>query len=203
MALGTSLNKRMKEIIIEGLDVLELEIPEIKIFKSERKIDKRGYVLPVYNQKYLLSIGINDSFVHENHCWTDKRGTIRGFHYQLPPYGQSKLIRVTKGSILDVNVDIRRGSPTFGQHVKAELNPDDWNQIYVPTGFAHCYCTLEDDTEVIFKLGCKYAPDYAEGFAWNDPELNIDWPISEKKAIVLKRDMNRKRFVELTEFFHY
>ena len=87
----------MKEITIEDLEVHELEIPEIKIFKTERKIDKRGYVLPVYNQKYLLSIGINDSFVHENHCWSEKRATIRGFHYQLPPYGQSKLIRVTKG----------------------------------------------------------------------------------------------------------
>ena len=141
--------------------------------------------------------------MHENHCWSQKTGTIRGFHYQVSPYAQPKLIRVTRGRILDVNVDLRKGSPTFGRHVMAELDPDGWNQILVPAGFAHCYCTLTDDVEVIFKLGCEYAPKYARGLRWNDPDLAIDWPVSEKDAIVLERDLNRPRFHDLTEFFTY
>ncbi|MCH7931113.1 MAG: dTDP-4-dehydrorhamnose 3,5-epimerase [Proteobacteria bacterium] len=188
---------------LEGLEIKPLEIPEIRLFRATRRYDHRGYVVATYNKTAFAKAGITTEFVHENHCWSPKAGTVRGFHYQRPPYGQPKLIRVTRGRIFDVSVDIRRGSPTFGQHVKAELTPDGWNQILVPEGFAHCYCTLEDDTEVIFKLGCEYASQYADGFAWNDPNLNIDWPISETEAIVLKRDLNRPRFSELSGVFSY
>jgi dTDP-4-dehydrorhamnose 3,5-epimerase len=189
--------------IVEGLEVRSLEIPEIKLFRAERREDCRGYVMPAYNKAYFASLGIHTDFVHENHCFSPRRGTVRGFHYQLPPYGQAKLIRVTRGRILDVNVDLRRGSPTFGGHVKVELTPEGWNQILVPVGFAHCYCTLEDDTEVIFKLGCLFAPAHAAGLAWNDPDLDIAWPIREEEAIVLERDLNRPRFSRLAQFFPY
>jgi len=189
--------------VVEGLEMKSLEIPEIKLFRAKRQEDLRGYVVPTYSKAYFASLGINTDFVHENHCFSRRRGTIRGFHYQLPPYGQAKLIRVTHGRMLDVSVDLRKGSPTFGQHVKAELALDDWNQVLVPAGFAHCYCTLEDDTEVIFKLGCQFAPTRAVGLAWNDPDLSIEWPVSGDEAIVLKRDLNRLRFSQLTEFFPY
>ena len=189
--------------VVEGLEMKSLEIPEIKLFRAKRRQDLRGYVVPTYNRAYFASLGIDTGFVHENHCFSRRRGTIRGFHYQLPPYGQAKLIRVARGRILDVNVDLRKGSPTFGQHVRAELAPDDWNQVLVPVGFAHCYCALEDDTEVIFKLGCQFAPSHAVGLAWNDPDLGIEWPVSEDNAIVLERDLDRPRFLQLTEFFPY
>jgi len=189
--------------IVEGLEVKSLRVPEIKLFRAERREDRRGYVVPTYNKAFFASLGIHTDFVHENHCFSPRRGTVRGFHYQLPPHGQAKLIRVTRGRILDVNVDLRKGSPTFGQHVEAELTPEGWNQILVPVGFAHCYCTLEDDTEVIFKLGSQFAPHHAVGLAWNDPDLGIRWPITPAEAIVLQRDLDRPRFSQLTQFFAY
>jgi len=189
--------------VTEALEARSLEIREIKIFRAERRVDHRGYVLPTYSQQGLINVGAPFDVVHENHCWSARAGTVRGFHYQLPPYAQPKLIRVVRGRILDVDVDLRRGSPTFGRHVKVELAPDRWNQILVPSGFAHCYCTLTDDVEVVFKLGCGYAPGYARGLRWNDPDLAIDWPVTETDVIVLPRDLDRPRFRDLAELFPY
>jgi len=189
--------------VVEKLDCRELDIGELRIFRSARRTDQRGFVQPTYNSAYFQSIGITTQFVHENHCFSPHPFAVRGFHYQSPPYGQPKLIRVTHGRILDVNVDLRQGSPTFAQHVKVELSPEDWFQIYVPTGFAHCYATIEPNTEVIFKLGSLFAPSHAHGFAWNDPDLGIEWPFDDNNAIVLERDLDRPRFSELTELFSY
>lgn len=189
--------------VVAELDCRELEFCEIKIFRSTKATDQRGSVQPTYNSVYFQSIGITSPFVHENHCFSPSAYTVRGFHYQLPPYGQPKLIRVTHGRILDVNVDLRRGSPTFGQHVKVELSPEDWFQIYVPSGFAHCYATLEPDTEVIFKLGSLFAPSHAHGLAWNDPDLGINWPFGDGDAMVLKRDLDRPRFSTVTDLFPF
>jgi dTDP-4-dehydrorhamnose 3,5-epimerase len=197
------MNPAARSTVVEGLETTQLAIPEIRLFRADRRTDVRGYVVPTYNRDYFASLGILDDFVHENHCWSPRRGTMRGFHYQLPPFGQSKLIRVTRGRMLDVNVDVRRGSPTFGRHVKAELSAEGWNQIYVPAGFAHCYATLEDDTEVVFKLGCGFAPDHAVGLAWNDPDLGIDWPFRPEEVIVLDRDVDRPRFSQIDRFFPY
>jgi dTDP-4-dehydrorhamnose 3,5-epimerase len=189
--------------VVEGLTMRRLESPGLCLFRAEAARDDRGSVTSVYNRAYFQSVGIADSFVQENHCATALRYTVRGFHYQTPPFGQSKLIRVTRGRILDVNVDLRRDSPTFGRTVIAELSPLAWNQIYVPVGFAHCYATLDDDCEVIFKLGCAYAPDHADGLAWNDPDLAIDWPFPSEQAIVLPRDLDRPRFSALETPFTY
>jgi dTDP-4-dehydrorhamnose 3,5-epimerase len=189
--------------VVEGLETRTLAIPDLRVFRGPRHDDRRGWVMPTYSRDFLASLGIPFDLVHENHCFSPRRGTIRGFHHQLPPHGQAKLIRVTRGRILDVNVDLRKGSPTFGRHVKVELAPDGWSQILVPVGFAHCYCTLEDDSEVIFKLGAAYAPAHAAGLAWNDPDLGIEWPVAEAEAIVLERDLRRPRLSELTEFFPY
>ena len=185
------------------MEIKSLEIPDLKLIRAKTKEDHRGWIVPAYNKLTLQEAGIHFEVIHENHCWSPRAGTVRGFHYQLPPYGQAKLIRVTKGRILDVNVDLRKGSPTFGGHVKTELDPNEWNQIFVPVGFAHCYCTLTDNVEVIFKLGCEFAPMHARGLAWNDPDLGIDWPIEESQAIVLERDLNRPNFKNLMEFFPF
>jgi dTDP-4-dehydrorhamnose 3,5-epimerase len=189
--------------VVEGLLTRTLDLPDIRIFRAIEIKDARGSVASVYSRSYFESLGIRDNFVQENHCVSPKRGTIRGFHYQLPPYGQSKLVRVVRGRILDVNVDLRCGSPTFGRCVKAELSPDGWNQIYVPVGFAHCYATLTDNVEIVFKLGCGYAPDYAAGLAWNDPDLAIDWPFRPEEVIVVQRDLDRPKFSELARFFPF
>ncbi len=189
------------EIVEEWLESKRLEIPEIVVFRSDTRADKRGSVAASYNARQLAAIGIDFSFCHENHCFTERRATIRGFHYQLPPHAQPKLIRVTRGSILDVNVDIRIGSPSFGKSVSMVLSPGEWDQIYVPEGFAHCYCTLEDNSEVIFKLGHPYVPDFARGFAWNDESLDISWPFDASECTVLERDMERPKFKDLKEFF--
>jgi len=178
------------DTIAEGREMRTVAIPEIKVFRAERREDERGYVMPTYSKAYFASVGIATDFVHGNHCFSPRKGTIRGFHYQLPFHGQAKLIRVTRGRILDVGVDLREGSsPTFGAHAKVELSQGGWNQALVPVGFAHCYCTLEDDTEVIFKLGCQFVPRPAVGLAWNDPDLCIQWPISPDDAIALERDL--------------
>lgn len=188
---------------IEGFEYKRLEIKEIIKFQAEYHQDERGYVMPSFSQGLMESLGVSFDVIHENHCFSLKRGTVRGFHYQLPPYGQAKLMRVTKGRILDVSIDLREGSPTFGHQVKVELEPNGWNQLLVPEGFAHCYCTLEDETEVLFKLNCAFAPLYARGLSWNDPSLGVDWPIPEEEAIVLNRDLDRPKFTELTEFYPY
>lgn len=188
-------------IIVEGLQVQSLNIPDIKIFRADPKQDIRGVVLPTFNSLFFERLGIYFQVIHENHCVSPRKGTVRGFHYQLPPHGQAKLIRVCQGKILDVNIDLRKSSPTFGQHVTVELAPDSWNQVFVPVGFAHCYCTLLDHTEVIFKLGAPFAPSSARGLAWNDPDLHIAWPITESEAIILDRDLQRPRFSSLTEWF--
>ena len=185
------------EIIIEGLEVKALDIPEIRVFRADRKADERGWVAPTYNREFFRQSGFDFAVMHENHCFSPRRGAMRGFHYQLPPCGQPKLIRVTAGRMVDVNVDVRRSSPTFGEWVMQELSPDRWDQILVPEGFAHCYLTLEDDTEVIFKLGCGFAPTRARGLAWNDPDLGIPWPIDPTEVIVLGRDLDRPRFSAL------
>lgn len=189
------------DILVESFGVQALSIPDIKIFRAEPRSDSRGAVMSTYNRLFFTEIGLEFDVVHENHCWSPRLGTVRGFHYQLPPYAQPKLIRIVRGRMLDVNVDLRRSSPTFGRHVAAELTPQAWNQIFVPAGFAHCYCTLEDDTEVIFKNGAPFAPMHARGLAWNDPDLDIAWPITAEEAIVLQRDLDRPRFSALTEFF--
>jgi dTDP-4-dehydrorhamnose 3,5-epimerase len=186
---------------IEPLQVTDLPLSGIRLFHTNPQHDHRGIVTQTYNKLLFDRLGIAFDVIHENWCWSPLAGTIRGFHYQRPPHGQTKLVQVIKGRILDVVVDLRRSSPTFGRHIKTELSASTWSQIFVPEGFAHCYCTLDPDTVAIFKLGASYSPAYATGLAWNDPDLNIDWSIDESSAIVLERDLQRPRFRDLTEFF--
>ncbi|MGD6776448.1 dTDP-4-dehydrorhamnose 3,5-epimerase [Sutcliffiella horikoshii] len=156
--------------------------------------DHRGWFTETYNAEKAREAGIDSIFVQDNHSFSSKKGTLRGLHYQLNPNAQAKLVRCTKGSIFDVAVDIRKGSPTFGKWVGIELNEVNKKQLFVPRGFAHGFVTLTEDVEVHYKVDGLYAPECDRGILWNDPEIAIDWPIdfmptlSEKdgKAPLLK-----------------
>jgi dTDP-4-dehydrorhamnose 3,5-epimerase len=143
------------------------------------------------------------SFVQENHTLSHARGTIRGLHFQIGASAQAKLIRCSRGSIFDVAVDIRRGSPTFGRHVAVVLSAENWTQLYVPIGFAHGYCTLEPDSEVIYKVTAYYDPAAERGLAWDDPEIAIAWPVDPKAAVLTERDRGLSRLADLPPYFSY
>ena len=139
--------------------------------------------------------------MQDNHSFSAPAGTLRGLHFQIAPAAQDKLIRVVRGRILDVAVDIRRSSPTFGKHVTVELSPENWRQLLVPIGFAHGFITLEPDTEVLYKVTSLYSPAHDRGLAWDDPDLGIDWRIPAGGPMLSERDMRWPRFRDLTETF--
>lgn len=147
--------------------------------------------------------GLDLAFVQDNHSLSADVGTVRGLHFQLPPFAQDKLVRVVRGAIFDVAVDIRRGSPTFGRHVSAIVSAKEWNQILVPIGFAHGFCTIEPDTEVVYKVTNYYSPQHDRGLRWNDPALGIEWPDVAANAVLSERDARQPMWSELTEFFDY
>jgi dTDP-4-dehydrorhamnose 3,5-epimerase len=141
--------------------------------------DHRGWFCETYNQKSLAAVGITELFVQDNHSLSSSVGTIRGLHFQRPPHAQAKLVRCIRGEILDVAVDIRRGSPTYGKHVAAKLAAGEGDALFIPVGFAHGLSTLADHTEVIYKVSDFYAPECEDGLRWDDPALAIDWHLSE------------------------
>ena len=151
----------------------------------------------------LHASGIDVPFVQENHSLSVDRGVVRGLHFQLPPMSQAKLVRAAAGSILDVAVDIRQGSPTYGRHVAVVLSAADGNQLFVPEGFAHGFCTLEANTEVVYKVNRYYSPEHDRGLRWNDPALGIDWGIDEESAVLSARDRAQPLLAALASPFVY
>lgn len=172
---------------IEGVVIIEP-----RIFK-----DERGYFFESFNQKEFEEKVCKTTFVQDNES-KSSYGVIRGLHFQKPPFAQSKLVRVIKGSVLDVAVDIRKGSPTFGQHVAVELTEENHRQFFIPKGFAHGFAVLSD--EVIFQYKCDefYHPESEGAIAWNDPELGIDWRILEDKVVLSEKDKNSLNLLEIT-----
>jgi dTDP-4-dehydrorhamnose 3,5-epimerase len=150
--------------------------------------DDRGYFIETYNRERLRNHGIELDFVQDNQSLSRDMGTVRGLHFQTPPFAQAKLIRVLKGAIFDVALDIRKGSPSFGEHVCCELTAEEGNQLFIPEGFAHGFCTLRPDTEVFYKVSAGYAPANDKGILWNDPELGISWPVDAADAILSDKD---------------
>ena len=185
------------------MEIMALEIPEVKILTPRKFGDHRGFFSETYNKKTLAAQGIEMDFVQDNHSLSAEVGTIRGLHFQTPPHAQDKLVRVAQGSILDVAVDIRGGSPTYGKFVSAVISADAWNQILVPIGFAHGLCTLEPDTVVIYKTSSYYAPDHDFGLLWNDPDLGIDWPVGETEAKLSDKDRVQPRLRAFDSPFAY
>ena len=163
-------------------------VPEVLLIEPPKFGDERGFFSETYNAKVLAKAGFEAMFVQDNHSRSPKKGTVRGLHFQAPPFAQDKLLRVTRGAILDVAVDIRRGSPTYGKAVAVELSAENWAQLLVPKGFAHGVQTLTDDVDVLYKVTDYYAPASEAGLLWSDPALGIDWPLTAAESTINARD---------------
>jgi dTDP-4-dehydrorhamnose 3,5-epimerase len=185
------------------MQVEATEIADIKLITPVRHVDSRGFFSEVFKENVLREHGIDVHFVQDNHSLSASKGVVRGLHFQIPPFAQAKLLRVTAGSMLDVAVDIRWGSPSFGRHVAVVLSASEGNQLFIPEGFAHGYCTLEPDTEVIYKVSAYYSPEHDQGLLWSDPALGIAWPVSADGALVSDRDQKHPALSHLPRFFEY
>ena len=183
------------------MQVEETAIPAVKIVTPRRFGDERGFFSEVYNRSTWESAGLRFEFVQDNHALSSVAGTLRGLHFQLPPYAQDKLLRVTRGRLLDVAVDIRRSSPTFGNYVAVELSADNWRQLLVPIGFAHGYVTLEPDTEVLYKTTAVYSQPNDRGVAWDDPDIGIAWPLPAGGPLLSDRDRRLPRLRDAQDLF--
>jgi len=183
------------------VQVESLNIPAVKVLTPKRHGDRRGFFSEVYNKKTLSELGIDIDFVQDNHSLSAEKGTMRGLHFQTPPFAQDKLVRVVRGAVLDVAVDLRRNSPTYGEHVSVVLSADALNQVLVPTGFAHGFMTLEPDTEVVYKVSDYYAPEHDKGILWSDPALGIEWPEPETSVVLSEKDRRQPRLADMTSPF--
>jgi dTDP-4-dehydrorhamnose 3,5-epimerase len=183
------------------IEIEQTAIPEVLIVTPRRFGDHRGFFSEVYNKARFAEAGIDLAFVQDNHSLSAEAGTIRGLHFQSPPCAQDKLVRVSRGRILDVAVDIRRSSPTYGRHVAVELSADNWRQLLVPVGFAHGFCTLEPDTEVIYKVTGYYSAAHDHGLAFDDPALGIAWPVAIETATLSEKDRRQPRLADLQAGF--
>ncbi|MGO4387130.1 dTDP-4-dehydrorhamnose 3,5-epimerase [Microvirga sp. 2YAF29] len=176
-------------------------IPDVKILTPKRFDDGRGFFSEVYNRKRYEEAGVELDFVQDNHSLSETVGTIRGLHFQTTPFAQDKLVRVVRGRILDIAVDLRRSSPTFGRHVAVELSAENWRQLLVPIGFAHGFCTLEPDTEVLYKVTNYYSAAHDRGLAFDDPALGIEWPVAPGDAVLSEKDRKHPRLADLPACF--
>ncbi|MGH6926251.1 MAG: dTDP-4-dehydrorhamnose 3,5-epimerase [Propylenella sp.] len=179
-----------------ALDVTPLAIEAVKLIRPQRFGDARGYLVETWNQRKLAEAGIEVDFVQDNCSFSSDAGTIRGLHYQRPPAAQAKLVRVVRGRVFDVAVDLRGGSATYGRYAAAELTADGGEQLLVPVGFAHGFCTLESNTKLAYKLSDFYAPECDAGIIWNDPDIGIDWPLEGRQPILSEKDMKLPRLAD-------
>ena len=179
------------------MQVKALAIPDVLLLKPHHVYDVRGYFVETYNMMTAPAV-----FVRDSQSLSFNRGTIRGLHFQIPPHSQAKLVRVLRGSIYDVAVDLRVGSPTYG-HWVAETLTNAGEQLFIPHGLAHGLCTLEDNTEVAYKIDDYYAPEYEQGLLWDDPTLAIDWPVPRAGALISAKDRSFGRFADFVSTFRY
>lgn len=185
------------------MDILDLEIPDLKLIIPKRSIDARGYFSETWSDRLFRREIANVAFVQDNHSVTAKKGTLRGLHFQKPPFAQGKLVRVVRGSIFDVAVDIRKGSPTYCQHVATTLNALEGAQLWVPPGFLHGVCTLEDATELSYKVTSYYSANHDAGVLWNDPSLGINWPVDSASVVLSEKDQRLPWLRDLPDLFVY
>ncbi len=186
------------------MKIEQLFIPDVLLITPQRHGDERGWFSETFRQSVLDEAGFTGgAFVQDNHARSTGRGVLRGLHFQRPPHAQDKLVRCVRGAIFDVAVDIRRDSPTFGQWVGAALSAGDGAQMLVPKGFAHGYCTLSEDCEVIYKVTDYYAPETEGALRWNDPALAIAWPLAAEEITTNPRDAAAPLLVNLDTPFAY
>ena len=183
------------------LTVVPTSIEAVKIITPKSFQDSRGVFCETYNRQRFFEHGVELDFVQDNQSSSVEIGTIRGLHFQSNPAAQDKLVRVLRGSIFDVAVDLRRTSPTYGKWVAEKLSADNGKQLLVPVGFAHGFCTLEPDTHVLYKVTAYYSPANDLGIAWDDPDLAVDWPIPPSKAILSEKDTRHPRLSSLPTYF--
>jgi dTDP-4-dehydrorhamnose 3,5-epimerase len=176
-------------------------IADVKLITPPRFKDARGFFSETWKQSAFAEAGIPGPFIQDNHAVSTGVGVLRGLHCQIGPNAQGKLVRCVKGAIYDVAVDVRHGSPTFGRYVGAEISSENWAQIWVPVGFLHAYCTLTEDTEVIYKVTGPYEKAAERGVIWNDPDIGIKWPVDADKVILSDKDKVLPRLRDLPVLF--
>lgn len=181
----------------------KLAIPDVILVTPKRHGDARGWFSEVYQAERYAAGGIEGTFVQDNHSLSVAKGVLRGLHFQTNPVPQAKLVRCTRGRIFDVAVDLRHGSPTYAHHVSVELCSEKGQQLFVPVGFAHAFCTLEENCEVQYKVSGPYSPECDGGVAFNDPGLAIEWPFPINDLVISDKDKGLPRLAELPELFHY
>jgi dTDP-4-dehydrorhamnose 3,5-epimerase len=185
------------------MDVRTTRLNDVLVLRPRRIVDPRGYFAETYAEQLFRQAGIIKIFVQDNQSLSFRQGTIRGLHFQLPPAAQAKVVRVVRGAVYDVVVDLRVGSPTYGEWIGERLSADGGEQIYVPHGFAHGYCTLEPDTEVVYKVDSYYSPAHERGIIWNDRTLNISWPVEPGAQILSEKDAALGAFAAFASPFQF
>jgi len=182
------------------LDVHALSIPDVKLITTPRISDARGYFCETFQRADFAAQGLDNDFLQDNQSCSSRPGTVRGLHFQRPPFAQAKLVRVLCGRIFDVAVDLRRSSPSYGKHIAVELSSEGNEQLLIPAGFAHGFCTLEPDTVVFYKVDQVYSAAHDSGVNWADPELGIEWPIAAAEAILSEKDRGLPMLDDLAPF---
>lgn len=177
--------------------VRTFDIRDVALVIPDRFGDARGHFSETWSDRRFREQVADVGFVQDNQSLSRRKGTVRGLHFQRPPAGQGKLVRVLEGAILDVAVDVRAGSPTYGRHVAARLDAAEGAQLWVPEGFLHGFCTLEDDTVVAYKVTRYYSAEHDAGVAFDDPDIAIDWPVTAAEAILSDKDRNLPRLADL------
>ncbi|WP_373231294.1 dTDP-4-dehydrorhamnose 3,5-epimerase [Cohnella sp.] len=181
------------------MKLVETKLDGVRIIEPDVYGDSRGFFMESYSKQKFTELGLDFDLIQDNHSLSAQAGVIRGLHYQSSPKAQSKIVRVLTGAIYDVAVDIRIGSPTFGEWVGVVLSEENKRQLVVPKGFAHGFCTIVPNTNVLYKVDEYYSPEHDRGILWNDPDLNIDWPISN--PILSDKDKNQPLFKQLQQQF--
>ena len=181
--------------------VEETRLSGVRVITPRKLGDDRGFFSETYNRQAFAEADIHLEFVQDNQSLSAQPGTLRGLHFQSPPFAQDKLVRVIRGAVLDVVVDIRRSSPTFGRHISVTLSAANWRQVFIPIGFAHGFCTLEPDTEVLYKVSNYYSAAHDKGLAWDDRDLGIAWPVAAERAILSEKDRKHPSLRDLPAFF--
>lgn len=183
------------------MELMKTAIPDVVVINSVRHSDDRGFFAETFRADWFRANVADIDFVQDNHSKSTKSGTLRGLHFQIPPHAQAKLVRCVAGKILDVAVDLRQSSSTYGQWITAELSSENGDQLFVPVGFAHGFVTLEEDTEVIYKVSDYYSADCDRGLMWDDQELGVDWGPGHGKLTVSTKDCQHPKLADFENPF--
>ena len=185
------------------VEVQQLELQGVMEIQPARYADDRGFFSEVWSRERWREAGIDTDFVQDNHSLSKEKGVLRGLHYQAPPMAQAKLVRVIRGAVFDVAVDIRAGSPTFGRWVSTVLSAERWNQLFIPVGFAHGFLTLEPNSEVAYKVSEAYSAEHDRAIRFDDPDIAIDWPAATDQLILSDKDRAAPKLVEVQTGFTF